>query len=213
MIRPELAAVVLAAGFSSRMGAFKPLLPFGSSSILQQILATVREAGVGTLRVVVGWNAHLVIPLLDRDGVPWVMNERYSEGMYASVQAGVRNLPAEVAAFFLMPGDMPLVQGATLARLIAAWDEHPGGILYPCCEDRRGHPPIIAGAYISEILRDTPPGGLRTLLGRHASEAREIPCDDPGILQDLDTPDDYNKARTAQNPIACPSFRGSEPPT
>jgi molybdenum cofactor cytidylyltransferase len=213
VIRPELAAVVLAGGFSSRMAAFKPLLPFGDTSILQQVLGTVRDAGVETVRVVVGWKASLVIPILERDGVPWVVNERYAEGMYSSVQAGVRDLPAAVTAFFLMPGDMPLVQGVTLARLIAAWDERPGGILYPCHAGRRGHPPLIAGTYIPEILLDTPPGGLRTLLGRHAAESREIPCDDPGILQDLDTPDDYTKARTTQNPIACPSLRGSEPPT
>ena len=194
MARPDLAAVVLAAGFSRRMGAFKPLLPFGATSILQQVLWIIRNAGVGTLRVVVGSKAHLVIPILDRDSVPWVMNERYAEGMYSSVQTGVQDLPDAVAAFFLMPGDMPLVRGETLARLIFEWDKRPGGILYPCHEGRRGHPPLIAGTYIAEILRETPPGGLRTLLGRHAAEAREIPCDDPGILQDLDTPEVYQES-------------------
>jgi CTP:molybdopterin cytidylyltransferase MocA len=182
------------------MGAFKPLLPFGSTSILQQIVWTMRSAGVGTLRVVVGSNAHLVIPILDRDSVPWVMNERYAEGMYSSVQTGVQDLPTAVAAFFLMPGDMPLVRGETLARLIAEWDQRPGGILYPCHAGRRGHPPLIAGTYIPEILRETPPGGLRTLLGRHAAEAREIPCDDSGILQDLDTPDAYQESLRRTHP-------------
>ena len=200
MARPDLAAVVLAAGFSRRMGAFKPLLPFGATSILQQIVWTMRNAGVGTLRVVVGSNAHLVIPILDRDSVPWVMNERYAEGMYSSVQTGVQDLPTAVAAFFLMPGDMPLVRGETLARLIAEWDERPGGILYPCHAGRRGHPPLIAGTYIPEILRETPPGGLRTLLNRHAAKAREIPCDDPGILQDLDTPDAYQDSLRRTHP-------------
>ena len=200
MARLDLAAVVLAAGFSSRMGAFKPLLPFGATSILQHVLAAVRDAGVGTIRVVVGWNANLVIPILDRDSVPWVMNERYAGGMYSSVQTGVQDLPTGVDAFFLMPGDMPLVRGETLARLIAEWDERPGGILYPCHAGRRGHPPLIAGAYIHEILRETPPGGLRTLLGRHAAEAREIPCDDPGILQDLDTPDAYQESLHRTHP-------------
>jgi molybdenum cofactor cytidylyltransferase len=176
------------------MGAFKPLLPFEATSILQHVLGTLRDAGVGILRVVVGWNAARLIPVLEHDGVPWVMNERYAEGMYSSVQTGVRDLPAGVAAFFLMPGDMPLIAGATITRLIAAWDERPGGILYPCREGRRGHPPLIAGTYIPEILRETPPGGLRTLLGRHAGASREIPCDDPGILQDLDTPEAYQES-------------------
>ena len=136
------------------MGAFKPLLPFGPDTVIERIIATVREAGVETLRVVVGWQADLLIPVLDRHGVPWIRNERFEEGMYASIQAGVGSLPAGVSAFFLLPGDMPLVRAATLSRLTAEWDQRPGGILYPCHEGRRGHPPLIASPYIPEILRE-----------------------------------------------------------
>lgn len=192
--RPDLAAVVPAAGLSSRMGAFKPLLPFGGTTVIERVVATVRGAGVETIRVVVGWKADLLIPILERCGVPWVENSRYAEGMYASIQAGVRNLTAGPAGFFLLPGDMPLVRAATLARLIAAWDEKPGGILYPRFDGRRGHPPLIASAFIPEILRDAPPGGLRAILGRHAEEAREVECPDPGIHADLDTPEAYRQS-------------------
>jgi CTP:molybdopterin cytidylyltransferase MocA len=176
------------------MGAFKPLLPFGPDTVIERIIATVRNAGVETLRVVVGWQADLLIPVLERSGVPWVKNERFEEGMYASIQAGVGSLPAGVNAFFLLPGDMPMVRAATLSRLIAAWDQRPGGILYPCYEGRRGHPPLIASSYIPEILRETPPGGLRTLLARHAQIARDIECADPGILVDLDTREEYRQS-------------------
>lgn len=192
--RPDLAAVILAAGRSARMGVFKPLLPFGPNSVIERILSTVREAGVESVRVVVGWNADRLIPILEGHGTPWVRNDRFDEGMYVSIQAGVQSLPADVAAFFLLPGDMPLVQSATLTRLIAEWDRRPRGILYPCHEGRRGHPPLIAGAYIAEILRETPPGGLRTLLARHAEEARNIEVADPGILVDLDTPEEYRQS-------------------
>jgi CTP:molybdopterin cytidylyltransferase MocA len=192
--RDKLAAVILAAGRSSRMGAFKPLLPFGPDTVIERVISTVREAGVETLRVVVGWQADHLIPVLERSGVPWVKNERFEEGMYASIQAGVGSLPAGVSAFFLLPGDMPLVRAATLSRLIAAWDQRPGGILYPCHEGRRGHPPLIAGAYIPEILHGAPLGGLRVLLGRHAQEARDIECEDPGILVDLDTREEYRQS-------------------
>jgi len=176
------------------MGAFKPLLPFGSTTVIERVIATIREAGVETVRVVVGWRADRLIPVLERSGVPWVMNERYAEGMYGSVQTGVQSLPAGVSAFFLLPGDMPLVQGATLIRLIADWYARPGGIRYPCHEGKRGHPPLIAGTYIYEILRETPSSGLRELLARHTQNAREIECGDPGILTDLDTPDEYRQS-------------------
>ena len=194
-IRTDLSAVVPAAGYSRRMGDFKPLLPFGSATVIERVIATIHEAGLETIRVVVGWQANRLIPVLERSGVSWVMNERFAEGMYTSVRAGVRALPSAVAAFFLLPGDMPSVRAATLTRLIAEWDARPGGIFYPCHDGRRGHPPLISTAYIPEILRETPSGGLRELLARHAGDAREVEVADPGILTDLDTLDDYQESR------------------
>jgi molybdenum cofactor cytidylyltransferase len=193
--RRDLAAIVLAAGYSSRMGSFKPLLPFGSLTIIERVTSILREAGVDTIRVVVGWNAHLVIPVLEHCGVAWVTNERFEDGMYSSIQAGVRGLPPTADAFFLMPGDMPLVRETTLTRLADEWDARPGGILYPCRGGRRGHPPLIAAAYAPELLRETPAGGLRELLRRHAGAARDVEVADPGILTDLDTPEDYRKSQ------------------
>jgi molybdenum cofactor cytidylyltransferase len=193
-VRQDLAAVILAAGYSRRMGAFKPLLPFGSTTVIERVIATIREAGVETIRVVVGWQAEQLIAVLARCGVSWVRNERFEDGMFSSVQAGVRGLPSGLRAFFILPGDMPLVQPATLVRLIAEWDARPGGIVYPCHEGKRGHPPLIAADYIPEILLATPSAVLRELLARHAEDARDIEVADPGILVDLDTPDDYQES-------------------
>jgi len=191
--RANLAAIVPAAGYSRRMGDFKPLLAFGAATVIERVIATIRDAGVETISVVVGWNAESLIPVLDRCRASWTRNERFADGMYASVQVGVQSLPPDVAAFFVVPGDMPLVRSSTFVRLIAEWDARPGGILYPCHEGHRGHPPLITSGYIPEILRQTPPGGLRELLGRHAADARNIEVADPGILTDLDTPQDYQQ--------------------
>jgi molybdenum cofactor cytidylyltransferase len=189
----DVAAVILAAGYSRRMGSFKPLLPFGKTTVIERVIATIRDAGVETIRVVVGWNAELLIPVLERCGTPWVRNDRFADGMYSSVQTGVRSLPPDVAAFFLVPGDMPLARSSTLVRLMTEWNGQPAAVLYPCHEGHRGHPPLIASQCIPDILREAPPGGLRALLGRHAADARDIEVADPGILTDLDTPDDYQK--------------------
>ena len=191
--RRDLAAVVPAAGYSSRMGAFKPLLPFDGATVIERVITTIREAGIESIRVVVGWQGDRLIPVLERTGVPWVLNPRYAEGMYASIQAGVRSLPAGVEGFFLLPGDMPLVQSATLSRLAGVWNACPGGILYPSYQGKRGHPLLLARLYISEILDEVPAGGLRTLLARHAEDARDIECNDPGLLVDLDTPEEYRR--------------------
>ena len=193
--RADVAAIVLAAGRARRMGAFKPLLPFGPCSVIERVLATLREAGVASVHVVVGWKADRLTPLLDREGVPWVRNDRFEEGMYASLQAGIRCLPPAVRAFFLFPGDMPLVRSATLTLLIAERDRGPTGILYPCCGGRRGHPPLIATSYAAEILREAPADGLRALLAGHDDDARDVECADPGVLVDLDTPEEYLRAR------------------
>jgi len=88
--RPDLAAVILAAGRSSRMGTFKPLLPFGPESVIERIILTVRKAGVETIRVVVGWSADRLIPVLERHGVAYVSNDRFDEGMYVSIQSGCK---------------------------------------------------------------------------------------------------------------------------
>ena len=192
--RPDLAAIIPAAGRSSRMGAFKPLLPFGPHTVIEQVISAVREAGIGTIRVVVGWDGHRLIPMLERRGVPWVENERYPGGMYTSIQAGVRTLPYDVRAFFMLPADMPRVRAETLIRLIAEWERQPAGILYPCHEGRRGHPPLIDRSYVPEILSEVSPGGLRSFLARHAEAARDIEVADPGILVDLDTPEEYRNS-------------------
>jgi CTP:molybdopterin cytidylyltransferase MocA len=198
--RQDLAAIVLAAGFSRRMGAFKPLLPFSSTTVIERVIAIIHEAGVEAIRVVVGWQAEQLIPVLARCEIPWVRNERVEDGMFSSVQAGVRSLPSGLRAFFVLPGDMPLVHPITLTRLMAAWDVQPGGIVYPCYQGRRGHPPLIRAACIPEILAETPSGSLRDLLARHAQDAHELEVTDAGILLDLDTPEAYRASLRGDPP-------------
>ena len=202
--RSEIAAIVLAAGYSTRMQAFKPLLPFGDSTMVEQVITTLRSVGLETIRVVVGWQAERLIPVVERDGVLWVQNLRYPEGMYTSVQAGVRELPGQVKAFFVLPVDMPLVRRSTLRQLLAAWDVRTKGILYPVWNGQRGHPPLIDARYISEILAAPASVGLRSILARHSEDARNIECADPGILRDLDAPEEYRRALCEQRGLDAP---------
>jgi len=192
-IYPDMAAIVPAAGYSTRMQAFKPLLAFRGSTVIEQVVGTFRTAGVAAI-VIVGWQADRLVPVLDRAGIRWVWNPRYADGMYASIQAGVRALPVEAHAFFVLPADMPLVRGDAVPRLLDAWHAQAGGILFPVWNGKRGHPPLLDARYVPEILADSPPGGLRTVLARHTDAMRDIPCTDAGILVDLDTPDEYERA-------------------
>lgn len=190
----KVAALILAAGYSSRMGDFKPLLPLGRATVIERAVSGFLGAGIRDVRVVVGHRAEEVIRVLEPLGVRTVFNAAYDSGMYSSVVAGVGSLPpGEVDAFFLLPGDNPLVKPQTIRELVNAYRESRAGIVYPCFMGRRGHPPLIDMAYTGDILAGEQPGGLRTVLGRYESLALNVEVVDQGVLLDIDTPADYRE--------------------
>jgi molybdenum cofactor cytidylyltransferase len=201
----NIAALILAGGRSSRMGALKPLLPLGGRLIIEGVISLFREAGISDILVVVGYQAEKIIPLLENQGVRWVINEHYDRGMFSSVQVGVRNLTGDCRAFFLSPADMPLVNTVTLKKLVAAYQERKLDVYHPCYGQKRGHPPLITAALIPSILAFAEPGGLRALLSRRKGTSLDVACDDPGILIDLDTPEDYERAK-GQRRLRTKSF-------
>lgn len=189
----NIAAVILAAGRSSRMGQFKPLMPMGPERVIERVIGLFREAGVPDLLVVTGHEAHRLLPVLEMRGVRGVMNPDWERGMFSSVQAGVGRLDAACRAFFLMPADMPLVRPETIRLLLDAFERGGMDVCRPCYQGKRGHPPLISAALIPPILTFAEPGGLRALLARYRHRSADVACDDPGILIDLDTPEDLEK--------------------
>lgn len=189
----KISALVLAAGYSSRMGAFKPLLPLGETTVIEKAVSSFLAAGIQDIRVVVGHRADEVIPVLDRLGVKSIINGHYSRGMYSSVTAGVRSFEPEVQAVFLLPGDNPLVKPQTILELIKFYKESEAGIIYPCFKGLRGHPPLISARYIKSILAWNQPGGLRVLLSNYARDALKVEVADQGVVLDMDNPTDYQK--------------------
>jgi CTP:molybdopterin cytidylyltransferase MocA len=192
--KSKIAALILAAGYSSRMGDFKPLLPLGQSRVIERAVSSFLRAGIQDVRVVVGYRAEALIPILDHLGVKTIPNVHYDSGMYSSLVAGVRSLDPEVEAFFLLPGDHPLVKPQTVQELIDTYQGSQARIIYPCFLQWRGHPPLIATLYIDEILFEEPPDGLRVILTRHEDAALNVEVADQGVLLDVDTPEDYQKA-------------------
>lgn len=177
------------------MGAFKPLLPLGDGTVIERTINIFREGGISDIIVVVGYQADRIIPLLEKQGARWVINEHYDREMFSSVQVGVKNLNGDGGAFFLSPADMPLVNSATLKKLIAAYREGNMDVYHPCYGQRRGHPPLIAAALIPYILAFPGPGGLGALLSLYRGTSMDVDCDDPGILINLNTPEDYERAK------------------
>lgn len=206
----RISAIILSAGYSSRMGEFKPLLPLGGATAIERAVALFRGAGLDDIRVVVGHRADELLPLLSRMAVRPVVNERYREGMFSSIVAGVASLEDDVEAFFLLPVDIPLVRKGTVNALLRAYRNGDNGIVYPVCNGRRGHPPLIAARYRDEILEWNGECGLKPVLARNDDDSLDVETGDEGILNDMDTPGDYARLNALMRRQGIPSARECE---
>jgi CTP:molybdopterin cytidylyltransferase MocA len=204
------AAIILAAGFSSRMGAFKPLLHLGEETALEKSVHMFRRAGIAHLQVIIGHQAEHLIPRLEHLDVAWMANPRYREGMFTSVQCAMKSLPEQVKAFFLQPVDMPLVRHQTLETLRRAWHATGRGIIHPVFWGKRGHPPLISTRYREIILQSRGEGGLKALLLPYAEDILEIEVPDEHCVLDMDTPQDYAYLRHRWEHYTIPSHRECE---
>lgn len=187
----RISAVILAAGYSSRMGVFKPLLKIGEATVLERIVRLFQEPGIENVVVVVGHQWHELTPFVEQWGASWIKNEHFERGMFSSVQTGVRALPSDVTAFFVLPADIPLVRPQTIRDLLHHFNQLQGSIVYPVFQGRKGHPPLISSRYRDEILLHDGSGGLAAVLRRHEREAAHVEVADAHILADMDTPDHY----------------------
>jgi molybdenum cofactor cytidylyltransferase len=187
----NLSAIILAGGYSMRMKQFKPLLPLGDSTIIENTINVFLKSGVNDITVVIGYRANDLKAVLDRRGVKWVYNENYHQGMYSSVVAGVSSLPANSSGFFLLPADMPLVKRSTIEEMRRVNNSTEYDIIYPIYEGHRGHPPLISANLFPAIKNWDGCGGLRALLSQYHQVATHVGVNDKDILTDIDTPDDY----------------------
>lgn len=211
-LKLKLSAVILAGGLSSRMQEFKPLLPLAGTMVIEHVIDLFQQAGIDDIIVVVGHQAARVIPFLTRRQVRFTLNDRYREGMYSSVMAGVHALPEDTEAFFLLPVDVPLVKPHSIRLLARNFIQHRNGVTYPVFQGQRGHPPLVSSHMIPRILAGDRPDGLRGLLAEQEELARDVELVDEGVLMDMDTPEDYRKIcdqmahRGIPTPAECESI-------
>lgn len=190
---PKIAAVILAAGESSRMGAFKPLLPLVGSTPIELTVSRFRAAGIREVLVVTGHKAELLVPILASLDATQVFNAGWKSGMLSSILAGRNGLHPDFDAFFLLPVDIPLVKIDTLETLVREYETNRAPVVYPRFLGLRGHPPLIAAAVpIPETAPDTH-GGLAGILSTYDDRAVDVDVPDRGITMDFDTPADYRK--------------------
>jgi len=187
----QITAVVLAAGKSQRMGRLKQLLPFGDLTVVQTVLQSIRSAGIDDIVVVLGHKADEIESVLP-SGVRAVRNDAYEEGMFSSVLAGLNALEAGASGMMLVLVDQPQVDPAVFQTVASAYQDTERGIVIPMSEGKRGHPIIIdVSRYAVEIRALDGSRGLKPLVRTNTDDTEWVELDDPSILRDMDTPDDY----------------------
>ncbi|MDR1291901.1 MAG: nucleotidyltransferase family protein [Clostridiales Family XIII bacterium] len=195
----NIGAVVVAAGMSSRMGAYKPLLEIGGVSVARRVASAFAEAGARPLVVVTGHRAAELEAHLSerRPGAPplrdllFVTNARYaSTTMYESAKIGLSRIMGLCARTFFCPIDVPLFTSATVSRLAAC----DAPIVKPIYNGIEGHPILIDSKLIPVLVAsESGAGSLKATLAAFDEVTACIEVDDEGILYDADTPSDMKR--------------------
>lgn len=194
---PQIAALVLAAGLSSRMGTTKALLPWqNGQTVIAHILGQLRQAGLLNILVVTGHQASEIEQTAQNFNTRFVHNPDYANGeMLLSMQAGLAALPETTCASLIVLGDQPQIQAPIVAQIIQAYIQRPAPIIIPSFEMRRGHPMLIERQLWPEILALPIGFAAREVINRHSAEIHYVTVGNDSILRDMDTPQEYENER------------------
>jgi len=183
-------AVLVAAGLSSRMGAFKPMLPFGNSTISRHLVTMLKDMGIGPIVVVTGYRGDELQQHLFFTGVRFVKNERYGETqMFDSVCMGIRAISRDCERLMILPVDVPAIMPDTIRQQLMI----DAPIIRVVCHGEPGHP-IMLWSHVAEGLCGYQgEGGLRGAIENSGIAITNIEVDDEGIYRDLDTREQYQE--------------------
>jgi molybdenum cofactor cytidylyltransferase len=196
---PErIAAIVLAAGMSTRMGQPKMLLPWGEQTVIQTVVDALVAGSVRNVIVVTGAVHDQIVGLLENLPVRIVFNPLYSDGeMLHSLQIGLSEMSPDIQAVLIVLGDQPQILSATVANLMREFYRSNASLVIPSYNMRRGHPWLIRRKLWAELEDLHPPFTMRDFLQKHAGDIHYLNQDTPTILADIDTPEDYQNSRPA----------------
>ena len=192
-----LAAIVLAAGQSSRMGAHKLLLPLGNRPLVAYTVAAACASGAELVIVVLGHDAERVEAAMPSGRQHVVVNPSFRDGMATSLRAGLSALPAETAGALILLADQPLVTLDLVERLLSAARESPGSIIAASYNGRRGNPVYFPRRYFDDLKLVTGDQGGRSVIQRHPDNVLLVEIADADAALDADSPDDFQRILAA----------------
>ncbi len=192
-------ALLPAAGASRRMGRPKLLLPVGGRPMVAGVVAALRGGGVSEIVLVTAPGDEALQTWARQNGITVAINPDPDRGMLSTIQEGIAALAGALEGEILLisPADLPHLQAGTVAELLQKMIETGAPLALPTWHGKRGHPLAIAPRLVPEIDNLDPKIGLKQLRDRHEKDLLEIEVEDAGVVQDIDTPEDYERL----NPI------------
>jgi molybdenum cofactor cytidylyltransferase len=191
--RPKVAAIVLAAGASTRYGQPKQLLPVGSKTMLQHVVDIVLASPVDQTIVVLGHRASQVWATLKDRPAHVVTNEKWEAGLSTSVQAGLRAVRPDAQAALFVLADQPAITPEIIAALIGRYQETGGGIVVPTYQGKRGNPALFDRSLFTELMKVQGDQGGRQLIDMYEDRTERVEVGSEAVLIDVDTEEDYNR--------------------
>jgi molybdenum cofactor cytidylyltransferase len=192
----KIAAIVLAAGRSSRMLPRNKLLePYRGNSIIASVAETAIASGADPVIVVTGFDVSRIVEAIKGLNVTVVHNARFEEGLSTSLRVGLDALPPGIDGALVLLGDMPEINGGILKALTSAF-ANPQAICVPVRKGRRGNPVLWGAAYFTEMMRIAGDVGAKEVLAEYSDALVEVPIASDAIFADLDTPADLARLNT-----------------
>ena len=199
-----ISAIILAAGQASRFGQCKQLMPLGEKPLLEHVLESVRQSSVDDVAVVLGARADEIRQQIGFGRERVIVNPDYANGMSTSIQAGLRALPDMTDAAMIVLADQPFVTSRTLDLLIDEYQRTRPSVVIPTYNGFRGNPVIVDKSLFAEMMNIRGDVGCRAIFGEHAETIAKVPVDDRGVVTDIDTMEDLERAQADVLPPVIP---------
>lgn len=195
-----LGAIVLAAGPSERFGAENKLLAeIGGDALIRLVVRAVMGAGIADVVVVTGSEEERIAAALDALSLRYAHNANWRTGMGTSIATGIAALGVSTEGAFVVPGDMPRLTSALFLRLAATFEgSRRRAIVFPAnAAGEQRNPVLWPRRFFPELMTLSGPKGAKALLKARSGECLAVPVEDPAILEDIDTEEDLQAARSS----------------
>ena len=190
-----IAAVVLSAGESSRMGRPKALLPIEGNTFIGRIVAALKQTQAGRIIVVLGHSSDELAAAIEPLAVEILVNPDYKLGQLSSLQVAVRSLQIDASCdgTLMHLVDHPYIDATLVDKMIRLFYETKKDIVVPRRRGKRGHPVLFSRRLFRELLAAPMDQGAKAVVNAHVNETLEIETDEEGITLDIDTPELYRQ--------------------